>query len=192
MAQTISHVGQIDNSMFTNYDMPSVFEHLAARGLTWRDYYHDFSQTWSLQRLQTAENRVNFRSFGRFKRDARDGKLPSYAFIEPKYFSLFGEANDQHPPHDVRAGERLIAEVYEAVRTSPQWLDTLLLITYDEHGGTYDHVLPGGAVPPDNKTSQFAFDRYAVRVPAELGHSCRSDEEKTFRPRIPAVRVTRQ
>jgi phospholipase C len=158
--------GHIDNSMFTNYDMPSIFENLAARGLTWRDYYHDFSQTWSLQRLQTPENRVNFHSFGRFKRDARDGKLPNYAFIEPKYFSLFGEANDQHPPHDIRAGEALIADVYEAVRTSPQWLDTLLLITYDEHGGTYDHVLPGEAVPPDNQISQFTFDRYGVRVPA--------------------------
>jgi hypothetical protein len=152
--------------MFTSYDMPSIFENLAARGLTWRDYYHDFSQTWALQRLQTPANRVNFHSFGRFKKDARDGKLPNYSFIEPKYFTLFGEANDQHPPHDVRAGEKLIAEVYEAVRTSPQWLETLLLISYDEHGGTYDHVLPGAAIPPDDKTSQFAFDRYGVRVPA--------------------------
>ena len=113
-----------------------------------------------------SQNRINFASFGRFKTDARNGTLPNYAFIEPKYFSFFGQANDQHPPHDMRAGEKLIAEVYEALRHSPQWPHTLFVITYDEHGGTYDHVVPPAAVPPDGHTSQFAFDRYGVRVPA--------------------------
>src|SRR4051812_34053677 len=155
-AHAATSKGFITNSQFNNYDMPTIFENLAASGLSWRDYYHDFSQTWALQRLQTPDNRINFASFGRFKTDARNGTLPNYAFIEPKYFSFFGQANDQHPPHDMRAGEKLIAEVYEAIRHSPQWPDTMLVITYDEHGGTYDHVQPPGAIPPDGQTSQFA------------------------------------
>jgi len=165
-AHAATSKGFINNSQFNNYDMPTIFESLSARGFTWRNYYHDFSQTWSLQRLGTDENRINFRSFGQFKKDAKKGRLPNYAFIEPKYFSFFGEANDQHPPHDVRAGERLIAEVYQALLESPQWNDTMLLVTYDEHGGTYDHVLPPDAVPPDGHTSQFSFNRYGLRVPA--------------------------
>ena len=165
-AHAATSKGFITNSQFNNYDMPTIFESLSARGLTWRNYYHDFSQTWALQRLGTDENRINFRSFGQFKKDAKKGQLPNYAFIEPKYFSFFGEANDQHPPHDVRAGERLIAQVYQALLKSPQWNDTMLLVTYDEHGGTYDHALPPPAVPPDGHTSQFSFDRYGLRVPA--------------------------
>src|SRR5204862_6483818 len=61
--------GYLDNSQFRNYDMPSVFENLAASGYTWRDYYHDVSQTWALQRLQTPLNRANFYSFGQFQDD---------------------------------------------------------------------------------------------------------------------------
>src|SRR4051794_31321377 len=160
--------GYLDNSQFRNYDMPSIFESLAAKGFTWRDYYHDFSQTWSLQRLQTPENRANFYSFGQFRTDAEEGKLPNYSFIEPKYFSFFGEANDQHPPHDIRAGESLIADVYNSLRDSPVWEQTLLVILHDEHGGMYDHVSPPAATPPDAHTSLFAFDRYGVRVPALL------------------------
>jgi phospholipase C len=160
--------GYLDNSQFRNYDMPTLFENLSAAGRTWCNYYHDFSQTWALQRLQTEANKAHFYSFGQFKTDAQNGQLPNYSFIEPKYFSFFGEANDQHPPHDLRAGEALIAAVYNSLRNSPQWEQTLLLILHDEHGGTYDHVTPPVATPPDSYTSQFAFDRYGVRVPAVL------------------------
>jgi phospholipase C len=160
--------GYLDNSQARNYDMPTIFENLAAAGRTWRDYYHDFSQTWALQRLQSDTNKANFYSFGQFGTDAKNGQLANYSFIEPKYFSLFGEANDQHPPHNILAGEALIAQVYNSVRNSPQWEQTLLVILHDEHGGFYDHVTPPSAAPPDSYTSQFAFDRYGLRVPAIL------------------------
>ncbi len=78
--------------------------------------------------------------------------------------------NDQHPPHDVIFGEKLIARVYNVVRASPLWNNTLLVITYDEHGGCYDHAPPPLAVPPgDNRLHDgFSFDRYGVRVPAVI------------------------
>lgn len=80
-------------------------------------------------------------------------------------------ANDDHPSHDVYQGQMLVKEVHEALRASPQWNETVLVITYDEHGGFYDHVptpvrgvpSPDGIVGPD--PFAFRFDRLGVRVP---------------------------
>jgi phospholipase C len=77
--------------------------------------------------------------------------------------------NDEHPPHNIAYGEQLIAAVYNAVRSGPAWKHTLLVITYDEHGGCYDHVVPPPATPPDDKTSDgFDFGYFGVRVPAVI------------------------
>ncbi len=162
--------GKVGNDVFHTYDMRTIFESLTDEGLTWKNYFRDFSLTTVLEYLKGPQSAGKLTSHGQFKRDARAGKLPNYSFIEPKYTSTFGRANDQHPPHEIEAGESLIAEVYSAVRTSPQWENILLVITYDEHGGFYDHVLPPKAVPPDSYVGDdgFRFDRYGVRVPALL------------------------
>ncbi len=77
--------------------------------------------------------------------------------------------DDEHPPHNVAYGEELIAAVYNAVRSGPGWKQTLLLITYDEHGGCYDHVVPPAATPPGGNTPDgFNFDTFGVRVPAVI------------------------
>lgn len=79
-------------------------------------------------------------------------KFPQYAFIEPRYFG--STENDQHPPADVRQGEQLIADVYNAIRKNKAlWESTLLIVTYDEHGGFYDHVAPPNTVAPDDHTT---------------------------------------
>jgi phospholipase C len=104
--------------------------------------------------------------------DAAQGRLPSYSFIEPRYFSdgpLRQMPSDQHPPHNIAYGERLLARVYDALRHSPCWKQTLFIVTYDEHGGLYDHVVPPAAVAPDGHNEEgFAFDRYGVRVPTVI------------------------
>lgn len=80
-------------------------------------------------------------------------------------------ANDDHPSHDVYEGQMFVKEVYETLRASPQWNETLFIITYDEHGGFYDHVpTPVRGVPsPDEivgvEPFLFKFDRLGVRVP---------------------------
>lgn len=92
--------------------------------------------------------------------------------VEPRYFDIVGDgANDDHPSHDVGNGQKLVKQVYEALRGSPQWNQSLFIITYDEHGGFYDHVAtPNNDVPnPDGIHSPgpdlFQFDRLGVRVP---------------------------
>ena len=166
-----SSKGQITNNFLTTYDMPSIFESLGAAGRSWKVYWHDFPLTTLLQRISGPDFPDNWASFGDFKRDAASGQLPNYAFIEPKYTPLFGPANDQHPPADVGAGDQLIDEVYHAIRTSPQWLESLLVVVHDEHGGLFDHVTPpSDAYPPnDGHTDQhFDFTRLGLRVPAVL------------------------
>jgi len=124
-----------------------------------------------------------FGSFGQFLEDCESGQLPDYSFIEPNYTDHPGVgggeliASDQHPDHDVQAGELFLAAIYNAIHDNPQlWESTALLIAYDEHGGIYDHVPPPGCTPDTMVASveatgtgfEFKFDRLGVRVPAVL------------------------
>jgi len=95
----------------------------------------------------------HFGHFRDFQSRAAAGTLPAYTFLEPN-FSAGG--NSQHPNYDVAQGEQLIHDVYYALRNGPGWNDTLLIITYDEHGGNYDHVPPPwGATPPDYSVGEW-------------------------------------
>src|ERR1700710_287616 len=151
------------------YEMRTIYDNLDAKSVPWRIYFHDVPQSLALSHLRA--HPTGFRKFERFAADADSGDLPAYTFIEPRYFEFFftRPANDQHPPHDIRLGEHLIADVYEAVRASPLWKKTLLIVLYDEHGGFYDHVIPPAAVTPDGKVSKappFDFKRAGLLVPA--------------------------
>ena len=151
--------------------LPTVFRRLDRHGKTWRIYFHDIPQAATLADLWIRIP-TNFRLFDEFLIDASDGLLPNYSFIEPRYYPsplLDHAPNDAHPPHNVAFAEQLIAAVYNAVRQAPTWEKTLLLVTFDEHGGCFDHVPPPPAVPPGGPYPDgFRFDRYGVRVPAVL------------------------
>lgn len=165
--------GHLDNKLH-DYDIPSLYNHLEDAQLSWKIYFHDFPQALALKRVRDDLFKNRFRLFAEFLEDARKGRLAHYSFIEPRYYSyFFKQANDQHPTHDVSLGEVLIADVYEALRNSELWEESLLVILWDEHGGIYDHVFPPDeAVPnPDGKVSQnppFDFQRLGIRVPAVL------------------------
>lgn len=158
---------------------PTVFNRLEEAGKTWRVYY-DPTQLISLTGLihePALEQywKTNFRDMSQFYVDAKAGHLPDYAFIEPR---MVFNHNDMHPPwgqladgtvtledgtkvkidnsaiSDVRAGDKLLQDVYDAVRTSrsetgSNAINTVLMVTFDEHGGLYDHVAPPAATPPD-------------------------------------------
>jgi phospholipase C len=165
--------GYVNNSpTHFPYTMETVFNRLESVNQQWRVYFHDIPQCITLSKLWL-DAFSHFRRFEEdFAHDAARGNLPAYTFIEPRYFvdKVSGKLpNDQHPPHDIVYGEALIAAVYNAVRSGPAWKDTLLIVTYDEHGGCYDHVVPPNATPPDaHRPEGFDFGRFGVRVPAVI------------------------
>jgi len=144
-------------------------------------YYDTTSSTMEVVNLLQNQPEI-FGTYKQFLSDCDQGLLPEYAFVEPNYNDHdtdSGEevANDQHPDHDVQAGELLIAEVYMRIKRNPQlWASTALLVVYDEHGGIYDHVVPPSCTPDKFQSSEldpgtkqpFKFDRLGVRVPAIL------------------------
>lgn len=111
---------------------------------------------------------------GTFRRQARENCLPRLSWLEPRYSWAFllGEPNDDHPPSDVLEGQRLIRSVAQALFDNPEvWAKSLLIITYDEHGGFYDHVAPPPIRPderPADPALQDRFTRRGPRVPAIL------------------------
>lgn len=153
-------------------DAPTVFNRMEAAGpgeLTWRVYF-DLAQilplTWLICGALRGHLFTNFAPMARFYRDAAAGTLPSVAWIEP--LMTGANRNDEHPPSEVWRGEQLLLSVYRALRRGPAWPRTLLVVTYDEHGGLYDHVPPPAAVPPlpGAPPGQFGFrfDRLGPRV----------------------------
>ena len=162
--------------------------------------YYDPTQLISLTGLIHAPAlekywKTNFRDMTQFYADAAAGDLPAYSFIEPR---MIFNHNDMHPPwgelrdgkltlddgttieiddsaySDVRAGEKLLQDVYDAIRTSASTtgsnaVNTALVVTFDEHGGIYDHVAPPKATPPDDSGAGemgFTFDRLGLRAPS--------------------------
>ena len=111
-----------------------------------------------------------------FESDLDGGYTARYTFIEPSYGDVVNDTyengSSQHPMDRLAAGDDLVARVYGAIRNAPLWDKCLLIILYDEHGGFYDSVNPGNAVPPNDGAAStltatgFGFDVYGVRVPA--------------------------
>jgi phospholipase C len=160
--------GHMDDKTRT-FTSPSIFGLLSQHQIGWAIYgYNAPPLTKSnFPDIQSAPA-SNFGEFAAFQAAAAAGSLPAFAFLEPSWNSA---GNSQHPNYNVALGEQLIHDVYEAVRNGPGWAQTLLVITYDEHGGCYDHVPPpAGATPPDNTAGEFSFDftRFGVRVPTVL------------------------
>jgi phospholipase C len=167
----------------------TIFQRLEAKGLSWRVYCDPPSPasfTGIIHASQLRERFAsNFSTVDDFLEDARRGRLPTYSFIEP---NMWHGHNDMHPPisalmhglpfdepSSLIGGEALLAQVYDAIRTSTSatgsnYLNTLLMVNFDEAGGTYDHVAPPSAVPPSRAAPKgqmgFAFNRSGQRVPA--------------------------
>jgi phospholipase C len=177
--------GRVDMNPF---DIIEPFKSIYARLInatpkhTAKVYYYDTtSSTMEVANLLQNQPQL-FGTYQQFLSDCDKGLLPDYSFVEPNFNDHetdSGEAvaSDQHPDHDVQAGELLIAEVYMRIKRNPNmWASTALLVVYDEHGGIYDHVVPPACTPDQftasaNSTGtgiEFKFDRLGVRVPAIL------------------------
>ncbi|MDR3474125.1 MAG: alkaline phosphatase family protein [Devosia sp.] len=152
------------------YDQITVYDRLNERSKPWAVYYGDIPQSLMLANQLEPHNAKNYSKMLNFYRDVGrhpSEPFPSYCFIEPAYYAP--SANDDHPTHDVAAGDRLIADVYNAVRANEDlWQKCLLVVLFGEHGGFYDHVVPPKAVPPDHHQQEYSFDQFGLRVPAIL------------------------
>ena len=151
----------------------NIFDALNNAGIKRRLYGgDDFPMVSALKGIHFGD----IRHFTLFASDLHRSSFDSsYVFIEPSYDILhdYRAGTSQHPLGDVTQGEALIKVTYESIRNSPVWESSLLIITWDEHGGFFDHVAPPPAPPPGdtrldspNNRNGFAFDRYGPRVPA--------------------------
>ncbi len=169
----------IDGYRFQN---GTIFDRLDDRCLDWVVFMGDeLPQVLAISGMTDERLAGHFKSFDDFADTVNDPNFrTSYIFIEPNYGNVlpftpgdFTCGNSEHPLDDVTRGERLIKKVYETIRNSPHWNDSLLLITFDEHGGFYDHVAPPSTISPgdeitddDNNHHNFDFTQLGVRVPA--------------------------
>ncbi|OWM83219.1 hypothetical protein CDL15_Pgr012700 [Punica granatum] len=168
--------GNDTEQLIKGFPQKTIMESMHEAGHTFGIYYQYPASTFFYRNLRKPKYLKHFHQFDLlFKKHCKEGKLPNYVVIEQRYFEVSGlPANDDHPSHDVSEGQKFIKEVYEALRSSPQWNEILFLIVYDEHGGFYDHVpTPWQGVPnPDDiigpEPYNFKFDRLGVRVPAIL------------------------
>lgn len=165
------------------YDKPSFIRHLDANKVSWRWYFHDFPTLFLtdgkyrriefinkffffdkksiFDRKSISDEKFIFGK-GNFLDHAASGNLAAVSWIDPNFVNVgaAANANDDHPPADIRAGQALVNKLYNALVRSPAWEKMLLIITYDEHGGFFDHV-----VPPDAADDDASFRRFGCRVP---------------------------
>lgn len=164
------------------YRNGSIYDALNNAKIPWRIYYDDtlnnagsIPQVASLKGISLADV-IDVKGIGSMQSDLGSAYPYRYTFIEPNYGDITGNTyqggSSQHPMDDVSGGENLIAKVFTWISQSPLWQNSLLIITYDEHGGFYDSVAPGPTVPPDTSDTPgangFIFNQLGVRVPAVI------------------------
>jgi phospholipase C len=157
------------------YNLASFVRHLDDAKVSWRWYSHDNVPTlWLIdpvyglsgETIPSYYDRQDVIGHRSFLQRAAAGDLPSVSWIDPNFIDLsFGPegSNDDHPPSDLRNGQALVLRTFHALARSDAWKKTLLIVTYDEHGGFYDHVPPPEA---EDDRPEPAFHRYGPRVPA--------------------------
>jgi phospholipase C len=149
----------------------TIFDRLNAHHIDWAVYYEpqhgSYPSLLLVPGTDTPARAQRIRTFDRFQADVSAGKLPQFTFLDPDY-----DTTSEENPQDIQVGERYIAQVVQTLMRAKTWKRTVLFITYDEHGGYYDHVPPPPAIPPDSIPPMLtssdvpgAFDRYGFRVP---------------------------
>lgn len=176
-AHAATSLGHVDMNPLAYWNINTLYEQLDSHQVTSRVYSHDGNTLAFMFKNLFKKGGKWLGSYGDFLDDLKGNKLPKYCFVEPRFNDWYDEANhryyianDQHPDNNVAEGERLVHEIYQAIRKSKYWEKCLFVITYDEHGGFFDHVAPPRTVAPhkDHVSPTFDFERLGVRVPAVL------------------------
>ncbi len=174
-------LGMINDTVPSLNDYPpngTIFDKLDGENISWKDYYSTTSTTLLYPELYVKNVGTKVVSIGApaskgkkatgFFADAANGTLPSFSLVEPDY-----DTTSEEDPQNIVNGEKFAASVIDAVMSGPQWPGTVLIWTYDEHGGYYDHVPPPAALQPDDIQPDApdgvlkynGFRQYGFRVP---------------------------
>ena len=167
---------RLDDSIDTS-SLSTIWDNLQTAGISCKYYYHDvpFTALYGAKYLGVS------RSFSEFLSDAAGGTLPQFSMVDPAFAGEEeGVSSDDHPHADIRDGEAFLAQVYEALRTSPNWSRTLMIVVYDEWGGFLEHVVPPIRPISNNELALGNDGRLGFRVPLAL-----------LGPRVRAGTVTR-
>ncbi len=162
------HAGQTDRieNSFDISQLPTIWDRLAAQGVSGRYYYSDvpFLGLWGAKYTPIS------RTIDVFYADCALGTLPAVAFVDGSFLQeLTGTGADDHPYGDIRAGEAMMNRIYTAVTRSPAWSRTVFVINFDEWGGFFDHVPPPVApIPPADQAAGNADGRRGFRTPTLL------------------------
>ena len=152
----------------------TIFDRLTAAGISWTDYNSSFPGAATMELFPTDDTafaETNAKPIAQFFTDAQSGTLPSFSLLDPNY-----DTQSQENPQNIVVVEAFVSQVVQALGSSSLWGSTLLILTYEEHGGYYDHVPPPAALAPDGippmvqpgESTYDGFHRYGFRVPAVL------------------------
>ena len=163
--------GHIGNDLFED-ENPTIFQELVAAKVDWRIYYTDLPGAFIFLGTLT-KYFDNTYKVDQFFADAQAGMLGQLNFVDPKLGRGAALRDDFHPPGDIQEGEVFLSQVVQAMMQSPQWPHSALIVTFDEHGGIYDHMPPPPACAPDDiapmtnpsDNAPGDFAQYGVRVP---------------------------
>jgi phospholipase C len=153
---------------------PTIFNELDTHGISWTDYAASYPTGATPELFPVTDGpteALHHAGFDQFYSDSAAGKLPSFTLLDPDYGT-----QSQENPQNIAVGEGLLARVVDALGSSPLWPSTMLVVTYDEGGGYYDHVPPPAALAPDavppmvqpGEASYDGYARYGFRVPAVI------------------------
>jgi phospholipase C len=165
-----------DRPIGAPFRLRSIWDRLRAKHVSGKYYYSDIPFTFLMQSHGPTIAKVGDPAAplaGTFFGDAAAGTLPAVSYVDPQFLNEDGGlSNDDHPHADVRAGEVFMNQVYDAVRQGPGWKNTVLVITYDEWGGFFDHVPPGKApdVSPRTALRGFRVPTVVISPFARRGH----------------------
>jgi phospholipase C len=168
-ATSFGHI-QNDNPPDGGWTQPTIFGRLQQAGISWKVYYAQFPTASFFADVKAHMDQVQ--PISQYFADAAAGSLPQVAFVEPTYIGDVTMETDEHPPANFQVGQQFTASVVNALMKSRDWSSSAFILTYDEHGGYYDHVAPPAAPVPDGVPPILgpgdvpaAFDHYGVRVP---------------------------
>ena len=151
----------------------TIWDELKSKSLSAKNYAAGVT-TWIVGGFPTKALSGTSAPIGQFFEAAKDGSLPSFSLIDPDYL-----ASDDHPAHNILRGQAFVASVYKALAESPLWPKTLLIVTYDENGGFYDHVPPPKTVDDDPEFAQLGFrvPAFVIGPTVKKGYVCKTQLE---------------